>query len=265
MGSKSLNEQNGAQFRMDLADEQLDVTTRVMMGLSVACARCHDHKFDPIRQSDYYALAGIFLNTDTFFGPPASEFGALGTLANRNRSTAILLPVDSPSPYDKSLSKAEVESLTQQLRDLRREMVEARMEMAQNNQNSIAQVIRLQTQAEALSSRLGSVDKKRQTIELLHGRARCFELQRYTDLGSWRIGSTSSNGFAWACRRTRRKPITIPSNRSGRLEFARWMTEPQHPLTGRVAVNRIWKQLLGQRFGANPGGLWNQRYAAYPS
>ncbi len=64
MGSKSLNEQNGAQFRMDLADEQLDVTTRAFMGLSVACARCHDHKFDPIRQSDYYALA-VFLNTET--------------------------------------------------------------------------------------------------------------------------------------------------------------------------------------------------------
>ncbi len=252
MGSKSLNEQNGAQFRMDLADEQLDVTTRVMMGLSVACARCHDHKFDPIRQSDYYSLAGIFLNTETFFGPPASEFGALGTLANRNRSTAILLPIDAPSPYDTPISKAEVESLTEQLRDLRRQMVEARMAMAQNNQNSIAQVIRLQTQAEALSSRLGSFDKNGKPLSF------CMGVQDLSSCKDTRIlvrgeldqpAQMVARGMPSVLAE---KPITIPSDHSGRLEFARWLTDPQHPLTARVAVNRIWKQLLGQGLVRTP-------------
>src|SRR5207244_12010400 len=47
----------------DIADDQVDVTSRAFMGLTVGCARCHDHKFDPITQKDYYGLAGIFFST----------------------------------------------------------------------------------------------------------------------------------------------------------------------------------------------------------
>src|SRR5205807_54432 len=49
---------------LDEWDERVDVVARGMMGLTVACARCHDHKFDPISQRDYYALAGVFASTD---------------------------------------------------------------------------------------------------------------------------------------------------------------------------------------------------------
>src|SRR3954462_8175590 len=48
----------------DVVDEQIDVTTKAFMGLTVACARCHDHKFDPIPTKDYYALAGIYNGSD---------------------------------------------------------------------------------------------------------------------------------------------------------------------------------------------------------
>ena len=50
---------------MDIVDEQLDTTARAFMGLTVGCARCHDHKFDPIPQADYYSLAGIFKSSKT--------------------------------------------------------------------------------------------------------------------------------------------------------------------------------------------------------
>ena len=68
IGVKGLNEKNREQYAMDVADEQIDVSTRTIMGLSVACARCHDHKFDPIPTTDYYALAGIFRSTEVFAG-----------------------------------------------------------------------------------------------------------------------------------------------------------------------------------------------------
>src|SRR5437764_12475719 len=48
---------------MDIVDEQIEVTSKAFMGLTVACARCHNHKFDPIPTTDYYALAGIFKST----------------------------------------------------------------------------------------------------------------------------------------------------------------------------------------------------------
>ena len=49
---------------MDVADEMINVTTRSMLALSVGCARCHDHKFDPIPTKDYYAVAAIFRSSD---------------------------------------------------------------------------------------------------------------------------------------------------------------------------------------------------------
>ncbi len=53
----------------DIADDQVDLTARAFLGLTVACARCHDHKFDPISTEDYYGLAGIFFSTHIIPNP----------------------------------------------------------------------------------------------------------------------------------------------------------------------------------------------------
>ena len=65
LGPKALFEPNRNKLDMDIVDEQIDVTTRAFLGLTVSCARCHDHNFDPIPTRDYYALAGIFKSTAT--------------------------------------------------------------------------------------------------------------------------------------------------------------------------------------------------------
>ncbi|VTT97722.1 probable xanthan lyase : Uncharacterized protein OS=Singulisphaera acidiphila (strain ATCC BAA-1392 / DSM 18658 / VKM B-2454 / MOB10) GN=Sinac_5710 PE=4 SV=1: PSCyt1: PSCyt2: PSD1 [Gemmataceae bacterium] len=62
LGNTNLEEQDKKQLRMDVVDEQLDVVTKGFLAQTVTCARCHDHKFDPIPTKDYYALAGIFRN-----------------------------------------------------------------------------------------------------------------------------------------------------------------------------------------------------------
>jgi hypothetical protein len=62
MGNTNLEEQDKKQLRMDVVDEQLDVITKGFLAQTVTCARCHDHKFDPIPTKDYYALAGILRN-----------------------------------------------------------------------------------------------------------------------------------------------------------------------------------------------------------
>jgi uncharacterized protein DUF1549/uncharacterized protein DUF1553 len=63
LGPKWLSEQDKPKVLYDIIDEQIDVTSRGMMGLTVSCARCHDHKFDPIPTEDYYSLASIFAST----------------------------------------------------------------------------------------------------------------------------------------------------------------------------------------------------------
>jgi hypothetical protein len=65
LGAKMLAEDDPVKMEMDIIDEQLDTTARAFMGLTVGCARCHDHKFDPISQADYYSLAGIFKSSKT--------------------------------------------------------------------------------------------------------------------------------------------------------------------------------------------------------
>jgi Protein of unknown function (DUF1553)/Protein of unknown function (DUF1549)/Planctomycete cytochrome C len=62
LGNTNLEEQDKVQLRMDVVDEQLDVIAKGFLGQTVTCARCHDHKFDPIPTADYYALAGILRN-----------------------------------------------------------------------------------------------------------------------------------------------------------------------------------------------------------
>ncbi len=65
LGAKMLAEDDPVKMEMDIIDEQLDTLGRAVMGLTLGCARCHDHKFDPILMSDYYGLAGILKSTRT--------------------------------------------------------------------------------------------------------------------------------------------------------------------------------------------------------
>ena len=65
LGAKMLAEDDPKKMEMDIVDEQLDTAARTFMGLTVGCARCHDHKFDPIPTADYYAMAGIFKSSKT--------------------------------------------------------------------------------------------------------------------------------------------------------------------------------------------------------
>ena len=65
LGPKMLACDDGQKMELDIIDEQIDTTSRAFMGMTMGCARCHDHKFDPLPTADYYALAGIFKSTKT--------------------------------------------------------------------------------------------------------------------------------------------------------------------------------------------------------
>ncbi len=66
VGPMALAQRDPVQKRYDVVDEQIDTLSKAFLGLTIACARCHDHKFDPILTADYYALAGILASTRTF-------------------------------------------------------------------------------------------------------------------------------------------------------------------------------------------------------
>ena len=66
LGPKAIAQQNKTKMLYDVYDEQLDVVSKAFLGLSITCARCHDHKFDPISTKDYYSLISIFASTRNF-------------------------------------------------------------------------------------------------------------------------------------------------------------------------------------------------------
>jgi hypothetical protein len=107
IGPKVLAERDKPKLRMDVVDEQIDTIGKAFMGLTLGCARCHDHKFDPVPTADYYALAGILMSTRTINGIK---------LNNNAVSGWMLRPLGGPEPekvttlrktYDARLKKVQ--------------------------------------------------------------------------------------------------------------------------------------------------------------
>jgi hypothetical protein len=93
----------------DIADDQVDVVNRTFLGLTVACARCHDHKFDPISTADYYGLAGIFFSTHILpnvgpktNGPPMLRIPLVSPADLARREQQLLLLAEKRQQYQKA-------------------------------------------------------------------------------------------------------------------------------------------------------------------
>ena len=272
IGPKALIEQNPRQFQADLIDEQIDTVTRVVMGVSVACARCHDHKFDPIRQTDYYALAGIFGSTETFYGGFRSQ-------RNRQPSGLLTLPLsDKVTPF-KAIPPEELAQLKEQVKELEVQVAQARRQQFMPNANpanrpgapnanspnnnpnnnpsndprrAFVNAAILEQQLIAIKSRLSSVDESGKPVAL------CMGVQDRDRIANARLlvrgeidkaAQEVPRGFV-ALFDAANTELTAKS--SGRLELAKWMTHESNPLTARVMVNRIWQHLIGKPLVGEP-------------
>ncbi|MFK7768572.1 MAG: PSD1 and planctomycete cytochrome C domain-containing protein [Mariniblastus sp.] len=255
LGPKTLTERNGRQFKLDEVDEQIDVTTRVMLGVSVACARCHDHKFDPIPQEDYYAMSGIFNNMTTHYGTP-------DTFQNRRPSNLLVLPIDDLGPDQKKISKGELKKIQEELIEKQTEMRIARRQRVQlrngkaesgsNPQQSVVSAIRLQSQAAMLQAKLDSYDEKGNPYTYFMGVQSTEKPKnvRLLERGEFdKPAQEVSRGFPQVLCDEQPK---IKSRSSGRLELAQWIGSEENSLTARVMVNRVWQHLLGNGIVRTP-------------
>ncbi|MCC9598932.1 PSD1 and planctomycete cytochrome C domain-containing protein [Stieleria sp. JC731] len=249
IGTKNLNEQSAAQFAADLADEQIDATTRVFLGTSVACARCHDHKFDPIRQSDYYAMAGIFRSTKTYFGNPPSDYGNFIGVQQRQRSSLLLLPVQDEVAVGRAYSEDEFESLKNEIQEKRQQLVDLRNgESVAGRPGASAQQMRLRINNELaeLSAKISVLDDDGKP------RSYCMGVQDQGTVGNapllvrGEIDQPADRVPRDIPAVLREDQLRIPSGSSGRLELARWIGSDQNTLAARVMVNRIWHHVFGQ-------------------
>ena len=249
VGPKTLTDQDRRQFAADLVDEQIDVVTKAFMGISVACARCHDHKFDPIPQSDYYAIAGIFRSSKTYYG-------SVNTIQNRNRTTLIKLPIPDEKPIGQSLTASEIASLKKELEELkerRREVFSKARSMGQQErtQEVIRDVRSIQRQEAVIQEKLNSVDSQGRP------QAFCMGMQPATPTNAYlfekgEVGKPRQKvqrGFVQVIGGE--KP-EIGSKDSGRKQLAEWISSKENPLTARVMANNIWTKLIGQGLVRTP-------------
>lgn len=248
LGPKNLDEADAAQFAADVVDEQIDTVTRAVIGQSIACARCHDHKFDPYTMRDYYALAGIFRSTKTFFGTYV-------TPTNRLSGDPLPLPRGANLPvYHRGHTPQHVAHMKKQLADLRKEHEEgmaAVIRAAQKGEDTenvftLRDALRIFWTSGGLEGELEKVDDEGKPLPLAMG---VLDAEKIGDTPLLDRGEIKKPGEKVARAFPRVFVISetahIDLEQSGRLELARWLTHADQPLTARVFTNRVWRHLLG--------------------
>lgn len=257
IGAKGHNQRDRRQFAMDLVDEQIDTFSQAMLGLTLACARCHDHKFDPVTQRDYYALAGIFLSSDTLFGTHAQL---------QNNNTSELIELDREAGQKAALaaiSRAEVAELKSnyaRASETAQEAVKEAFAMRQRGRDKggVTNFLRIRGARDRASGIKADLDLFRDD-----GTPRTLAmgvLDRETPYncpilvrGDIKQPSDVVPRGLVEVMGAEGEPLNIsPQSGSGRKDLAFWIASKDNPLTARVMVNRVWLKLMGSGLVPTP-------------
>jgi len=254
LGPKGLNERDRRQFEMDLIDEQIDVVSQAMLGLTLACARCHDHPFDAVTQRDYYALAGIFLSTDTLYGTYQQQQNAhASTLIELDANAglpAAIAPLSTNDLEHLRQKKSESEEMAEQIRQ------EALAARTGGDQSRAASFLRARAARDRVTSVRADLDLFRSDgvpRTLVMG-----ALDRSQPLNADVLlrgeldqpdGVVPRGLVEVLCQPDEPRNI---ADGSGRLDVAFWIASRDNPLAARVLVNRVWLKLMGRGLVATP-------------
>ena len=234
MGNYDDQESDKDRLYSEVADDQIDVVTRQFLGLTVSCARCHDHKFDPIPTADYYAMAGIFMSTRV--------------LDTRSRIGANRLKVRMLSDDEKNRRNG-----------ILKERGELQKQFDALTDKTSPEAKRMERRLDALKAK--SLPDDGEAMAAQEGAYPNSRLNKVGDMpiylrGDYRTpGEVVPRGVLSVIAGKHAKPIGERTKQSGRLELAQWIADPENPLTARVMVNRIWQHHLGQAIVRTPNNF----------
>jgi hypothetical protein len=224
---------------VDIINDQIDVTSKAFLGLTVSCARCHDHKFDPIPTADYYSFFSVFANT---VEPKQGQW-----LHPMEKTPELVDYMAKMKAADVQKDAAELKLL-----DLRREKM-AQADKAMERKELVKQIVLddkaivdLEAGPEAPPMAQIVLDTPRQSDYPILVRG---EVQNK--------GPIVTRHFLSILSPDPKHPIPFKHG-SGRLELAQAIASPSNPMTARVLVNRVWQQHFGTGFIPTPDDLGNQ-------
>jgi hypothetical protein len=281
LGADMTDSSDQAQRRHNMLIDMTDTAGLAFLGLTVGCARCHDHKFEPIPQSDYYRLQAFFtpavFRKDLAIASRAQQDRYRKALA---RYAALVQPTREAlarleAPYRRRLREARLARLSDEARAAHRTDPASRTPAQQALvaktdrllKVSLAGVVKAMTAADRtrhrrLQDRLKKSDRHKPAplpvalgLKDLRGKPpRTFVLER-GERGS--PGDEVRPGFpiilalGYKSAPARLKPPR-PSTTGRRSALAQWITRPDHPLTARVLVNRLWQHHFGRGIVSTP-------------
>ncbi|VTT99798.1 secreted protein containing duf1549 : Uncharacterized protein OS=Singulisphaera acidiphila (strain ATCC BAA-1392 / DSM 18658 / VKM B-2454 / MOB10) GN=Sinac_2442 PE=4 SV=1: PSCyt1: PSCyt2: PSD1 [Gemmataceae bacterium] len=231
-GSKVLGQFDKPTLLLDVVDEQLDTVGKGLLGLTLGCARCHDHKFDPVPTRDYYALAGILSSTRTLAGPLDEPRADENDWSRRGLG---------PGGDEKVAAFADADRFAWVKAG--RKLYAARAAAARASSpfaraKAVAEVAHWQKTHAAYEAKLPPMalaprDADEPADERIRVRGVASSPGEVVPRGFLRVAAFPG------------QPAVNPKQ-SGRLELAKWVADARNPLTARVQVNRVWAHLFGE-------------------
>ena len=219
-------------------EEHVDTLSRTFLGLTLACARCHDHKSDPITAADYYGIAGVFASVrhaelptmgNEFWQPVKKARESVAALEKARDE----LKKKKPAPADLTNQVAVIE---QKITGLKTTTPHYNMAMATAVEDAALFVI-------------AAKDNKGTVLDFKPGQARDLELMKRGDPNN--TGDIVPRRFLSAFPAKDGQPRRFTTG-SGRLELAQAIVQEAAPLTARVIVNRIWRHHFGRGIVETP-------------
>ena len=208
-------------LEFEIVDEQIDTIGRAFLGLTLGCARCHDHKFDPIPADDYYALAGIMKSTQS--------------VVHQNVSRPVLVDLESDPTWPSHLASEKVV-----------EQLYASLEVAKKSKGESPKIVKaLEKKLKKAKSARISAPKAMTITE----QPTAADLQMRIRGEIRNLGPVVPRGFVQVVAR---KMPDFNEHSSGRFELAEWIASADNPLTARVYVNRVWQHLMGAGLVSTP-------------
>ncbi|MGV3660768.1 MAG: PSD1 and planctomycete cytochrome C domain-containing protein [Prosthecobacter sp.] len=276
--------------RNQVIAEQMKVMTSSLMGLTVACAQCHDHRYDPITQADYYRLRAIFdpaYNWEAWLSPTRRLY-SLYTPEERAKANEIEKQVGDINREAQAMSKRFLDEIFEVEIKKVPEAEQAAFRVARDTpkaKHTEEQKALIKKYPSALATySLDLYDKKKQDLVL----AKMEEGKKLRDtrpVENFVMALMETKGQVPVSKLFNRgdheqpkqvltpgelgilatpqiepfKPVKISSGSTGRrLAYAQWLTSGQHPLTARVLVNRFWLNHMGRGIVNTPGDFGHQ-------